>query len=190
MDRWVDAGLLSVVLIAAAVCDWRTGKVPNVLTYPAVLVGFLWWGLSGWIAVWPAGSGLAAGLASASVGFVAGLIPFAIIFAAGGLGGGDVKLMAAVGALSASWPCVLSTTVYAFVIGAVMAVIVMIRRGLVRRVLGRLLGAALLGARGAGGGSVDEAHRVPFAVAIAVGGLLAVAETMCGLSTPWAPMMP
>ena len=63
MDRWVDAGLLSVVLIAAAVCDWRTGKVPNVLTYPAVLVGFLWWGLSGWIAVWPAGSGLAAGLA-------------------------------------------------------------------------------------------------------------------------------
>ena len=89
MDRWVGAGLLSVVLIAAAVCDWRTGKVPNVLTYPAVLVGFLWWGLSGWIAVWPAGSGLAAGLGSASVGFVAGLIPFAIIFAAGG---GDVRV--------------------------------------------------------------------------------------------------
>ena len=184
MHAWIGAGLLGLVLVLAAVSDWRTGKVPNALTYPAVALGFLWAGVCGLIGEPP--SGVLDGLQSAAIGFGAAFIPFAILFAAGGIGGGDVKLMAAVGTLSASWQCVLSAAVYAFIIGAVMAVFLMIRHGLVRQTLRRMMGAALLGARGVSAAPPEQRHRVPFAVAIAAGGLLAVAETMLGLPTPWA----
>ncbi len=173
--------LLIVVLALAGLWDWRTHRVPNWLTYPAMVLGVVWWGLWGWL-----DGGAERGVIESVVGLGSGLIPFAIIFAAGGLGGGDVKLMGAVGALSAHWQCVLAGAFYAFVIGALMAVILMFHHGLIRQTLGRILGAALAGAAATKGPEPVDSPRVPFGMAIAFGAALAGLEVLAGLPTPWA----
>ena len=94
--------------------------------------------------------------------------------------------MAAVGALSAHWQCVLAAAFYAFVIGAAIAVFVMIQRGLVRQTLARILGAALAGAARAKTELPPDAPRIPFGLAIALGGTLAALEVLAGLPSPWA----
>lgn len=187
MSRWGAMALLCVVLIVAAIMDWRTGRVSNRLTYPAILLGLGWAALGGWLdhgaaGAWGAWGGLQAGL----LGLGAGLLPFYVIFTAGGLGGGDAKLMGAVGAISADWRCVLAAAVYAFLIAFVMAVVVMIRRGLVRRTASRLFGAALMTSARVKPDLPDDSPRIPFAVAICLGGILAGFEVLLGLRTPWA----
>ena len=185
----VRYGLVCVVVIIAAVIDWRTELTPNWLTLPAILIGLLWSAV--WGAMAAAGAeasitgGALSGLAVSAVGLAAALIPFGVIYAAGGLGGGDVKLMTAVGALSASWQVVLATTFYAFVAAAVMAVIVMIRQGLVRRTFSRLFGAALMKAAKVKADLPDDSPRIPFAVAVAAGAILAGLEVLLNVSTPW-----
>lgn len=83
----LSAALAAVVLAAAAI-DMRTGKIPNVLTFPAMLTFVAAHAvLSGLPGLWFSLGGLAAGLT-----FL--LIPHLF----GYLGAGDVKLMAVVGA--------------------------------------------------------------------------------------------
>jgi len=81
------APMLAMLVIAAAV-DWRTRRIPNWLTVLMMLSGL-------------AGSFLAGHVASpgqAMLGMVVGFaIPFGL-FAMGALGGGDVKLLAGIGA--------------------------------------------------------------------------------------------
>jgi len=93
---WVAAALLTPVVVIAAVTDWRDGKVYNKLTFPAILAGLIWWTLWGFHL--QGGPGAMDGFLRALVGFGSGALPFAVLYAAGGLHGGDVKLMAAVGA--------------------------------------------------------------------------------------------
>lgn len=80
--------LLIVVLSISVYTDIRNSRIPNYLTYPAVLVGIAYgvfnWGVHGFLLSFV---GLALGLAM--------LLPF---YALGGMGAGDVKLMGAVGA--------------------------------------------------------------------------------------------
>lgn len=176
--------LLAGTLGVAAVCDWRTGKIFNWLTYPAVLVGVLYWAIAGL-------AGAERGVIDAMVGLGAGIIPFAVILSLGGLGGGDMKLMGAVGALSAMWEVVLSTAVYGLILAGVFAVVVMVRHGLVKQTFRRLLGAALMkAARVNTDLDAPPTHTVAFGTAAALGGLLAGAEQMLGLVTPWAWLGP
>ena len=85
----VRVGELAAVLIMAMWNDLRTSRIPNWLTFYAVgfaLVMQMWFG----------------GLQEVIVGMMglgAGLGLFMILYASGGVGAGDVKLMAAVGAL-------------------------------------------------------------------------------------------
>lgn len=75
-------------LLLAAVIDWRSRRIPNWLTFSLAASGFA-------AALLP-GSDLSA--LQALIGFGVGFaIPFCL-FALGALGGGDVKLLAAVGA--------------------------------------------------------------------------------------------
>ena len=181
-------GLLTVVLVVAAVSDVRCGLVHNWLTYPAMVGGLLFWFLAGLIR--GGATGAAHELFAASIGLTAGLVPMAIIFAAGGLGGGDVKLMGAVGAMSSSWQCVLATAVYALIIAAGMAIFVMVRKRLVRQTLSRIIGAALaVGARARIDFSADS-PRIPFGLALAIGGLIAAGELLLRLEVPWAWLSP
>jgi len=185
MSEWITFGLLAAVLIAAAINDWRTGLIPNALTYPAMLAGLALAALVGLTV--GGGSGAWTGLQSSAVAMMAGLIGLGLVRLAGGMGWGDVKLFGALGAISADWRCVLAAAIYAFVIAGVMALVLMIRHGLVKRTLGRLFGAAMLA-----GGKVkpefpEDSPRVPFGVALALGGILAAAELLLGLDTPWKP---
>lgn len=76
-----------VVGLAACGTDITRRRVPNLLTGSAVVCGLAAHALL------PSGHGLAGAL----LGFAAGLLVFFPFFALGGMGGGDVKLMAASG---------------------------------------------------------------------------------------------
>ncbi len=117
--------LCFVICIAAAALDVATRRIPNVLTYPAILLGL---GLNAILppileaaglnvaALWLGASGLRDGLMGFGLCAVIGIVSFI----ARGLGGGDVKLLAAVGALlglSAVIPVLFNTLVFAALIG-------------------------------------------------------------------------
>ncbi|MBI1367518.1 MAG: prepilin peptidase [Planctomycetes bacterium] len=183
MGELVAMGLLCAVVLPAAVIDIRTQLTPNYLTLPAILAGLIWATVFG--AIQGGGPGALTGLGASLAGLGAGLIPFALIYACGGMGGGDVKLMAAVGAITASWQVIVSTTFYAFLFGALMAIFVMIRRGLIKRTLSRIFGAALMTAAKVKPQLPDDSPRIPFAVAIALGSILAASEILLNVHTPW-----
>ena len=82
----VSFGILIVVLATAGVWDYRTDKIPNWLTLASVILGFVWAGIAG-----IAGLGfdsLGGGLSAAAIGMLAGFLPMAFVFFAGGMGGG------------------------------------------------------------------------------------------------------
>ncbi|MEM9420519.1 MAG: A24 family peptidase [Planctomycetota bacterium] len=188
VTAWIMYLLLMIVVAVAAVIDWRTQLVPNRLTYPAVLAGLVIWPIAGAIF---GGSELALEWSRDSwFGMFCGLIPFAILVMTAGLGGGDMKLMAAVGALSASWEVVLSTTIYALLVAVVMAVVVMVRQGVVKETLSRVFSAALLASAKVKADLPEDGPKVAFAAAVAVGAAVAGAEQMLGLDTPWRGFSP
>lgn len=172
--------VLVLVLAAAAAWDIRRQIVPNHVAYPAIVLG-----LVGWTAV-GAWQGRALELGGASlVAALAAFIPMLFLFTAGGFGGGDVKLMTAVGALSASWQCVLATAVYSLLVGAAMAVVVMIRRRIVWRTLKRIGTAAMIAFARVKPDMPTDSPRIPFAAAVAVGGTLAGVEHLLHVRMPW-----
>lgn len=81
--------LLVVILLAAAFIDIDYGIIPDRLTYPSIFIGLL---LSlGTLGFLPAFLGLLA---------FGGLLLLVAIISKGGMGGGDVKLAAAIGAFT------------------------------------------------------------------------------------------
>jgi prepilin peptidase CpaA len=115
-EHWTT-WLVTVVLIVAATIDGFELKVPNWITFPFIIGGWLYSTLAfGW-----------EGLGWSVVGTVVGLGLLLPMYAIGGMGAGDVKLLAGVGA----W--VYGThTAYAFavsaVVGAVLAVSMVLAR--------------------------------------------------------------
>lgn len=121
---WSVWGLVSGVLIAAAVIDGRQLRVPNWITFPLVI--------SGWIfsAVYCGVTGLGfwSGLGCSLLGTAAGLGLLLPLYAIGGMGAGDVKLLAGVGA----WVG-FTQTLWAFGISAVVGGVIAIGMVLYRR---------------------------------------------------------
>lgn len=104
--------------LGACVSDLRTRHIPNALTFGGAALGLLY-------AIYSAGAG---GLLGALGGWATGLAVFLPFFLLGGLGAGDVKLMACLGA----WVGAADTVwvaLYAAVIGGVMAVVVGVSTG-------------------------------------------------------------
>lgn len=95
------AGLLPlvVVLVSAVVSDIRTRRIPNAVVLAGILSGFLLHSLlpegNGFLSKWPGGLGLLDSLQGLAIGAGA-LFPIYFLRA---MGAGDVKLMAAVGAI-------------------------------------------------------------------------------------------
>jgi prepilin peptidase CpaA len=121
-------GIAVVVSIIAAVTDSRTGRIPNWLTLPAALLGVL-------LHAVVAGRG-PAGLSLFGL-LLAATVPAILYKVSQGraIGGGDVKLFAALGALLG--PTLgLETEFGAFVLLAVFALIQLAFRGALLRVLG------------------------------------------------------
>ncbi len=86
----VPLGLSLIVALAAAVVDARTGRIPNWLTLPAMALALAWYAYA---------QGLSGGLVWAVGLLGCGLLPY-FAFRMGAMGGGDVKLFAALGALN------------------------------------------------------------------------------------------
>jgi len=184
MANWIAYGLLCAVLVVAAVTDWRKGIVPNRLTVPAMIAGLLLAIITGMVeSGW---HGAATRGSYSIVALLAGFIPMALIFFAGGIGGGDVKLVAAVGAISGGWECVLSTCFYAFIVMAVMAMILMLRNRIFWRTIYRLIAAMVIVAMRSRPSFPEDSPKVPFALALCIGGFLGGAEHLLHLHLPWS----
>lgn len=103
--------VVCILLIWAAWIDGRQLRVPNWLTFPMILSGLVY---SAWVGGW-------AGLGDGLIGMCVGLATLLPLYAVGGMGAGDVKLMAGIGAwlgASATW----NAFVVSVIVGAVMAV--------------------------------------------------------------------
>ncbi|HEX4128651.1 MAG TPA: A24 family peptidase [Pirellulales bacterium] len=110
--------LVTVVLIVAAVIDGWKLKVPNWITFPMIVAGWAFgWYAGGWEGLWYSMVATAVGLAL--------LLP---AYAIGGMGAGDVKLLAGVGAWVGS-----ETTFYAFCWSAILGGVIAVGMVLYRR---------------------------------------------------------
>lgn len=113
-----------VCAVMAAITDLRSRRIPNWLTCSGVLAGLaLHLGLGG-----PRDAGLAllAGLVTGGI--------FFLFFVAGGMGAGDVKLMAALGCLG-GYRAVLQLLIATAILGALAAVLTALASGRLRQTL-------------------------------------------------------
>ena len=158
----VAGGILAVAMIT----DARSRRIPNVLTFPAMAVGVTLWCLYlGW-------SGLLLGFSGA---FAA---PLALLILRGfrPLGMGDVKLAAAVGALSGPAVGALAMLVSS-VTGGLLALLWLLRPGTsaARMLSPFFIGLPVLGRRYASA-EVDDTPAalatLPYGIAIGVGSML------------------
>lgn len=118
MTPIIVAAVASLVISAiAAVTDTRTGLIPNWLTYPPMVIAPLahaLWG--GWSAV---GASLLAIV-------LCGFMPY-LLFRMGGMGGGDVKLFAALGAILGP-RLGLQVEFYALLAGALISILMLAKQ--------------------------------------------------------------
>jgi prepilin peptidase CpaA len=109
---------------AAGAWDLARGRIPNGVTYAGALAGLVAAGVE---------SGVP-GVARSALGLGAGLAGGLPLFLVGGMGGGDVKLLAAVGALAGPLG-LLHVALAALLVGAGAAVVWLAWRGELRRSL-------------------------------------------------------
>jgi prepilin peptidase CpaA len=155
--------------LAACVTDVRSRRIPNVLTFGSAFAALIFHTVT-------AGS---SGLLTALAGWGLGIAFFFPPFALGGMGGGDVKLLGALGAWLgpglAMW-----VALYAGLAGGVLALAAALATGYLRQALANLR-LLLTHWSVAGVGRVDEitlegskGPRLAYAVPIFVGTLAAI----------------
>jgi Flp pilus assembly protein protease CpaA len=113
LASWVS---LAGALIAA-VYDVRTGKIPNALTYGLSIAG-------GILLIWTPALERTAVL----VGVLAVAALVLALYSQGLMGGGDAKLLVGLAFLQ-SYPMIVYTIFYSFLIGGVVAAVVLAYRG-------------------------------------------------------------
>lgn len=121
MTEWITGGVLSVTALGAVWFDVREHRIPNVMTMVALVAALA---LRALVGLPELGAGLMGGALSLLFA-----LPF---FLAGGLGGGDVKLMTAFGAMLGPQR-LHSAFIIMALIGGVLAFATMIRRKVVAR---------------------------------------------------------
>lgn len=151
---------LVAMVAAAAWSDFRTRRIPNWITVPGVVLGFA-------LQAWQGGAhGLLISLVGAGLGF--GI--FIVLYIAGGMGAGDVKLFAAVGALTGPQSLIV-VFVFTGLLGGIAAAGLAVSRGRLRETLQRT-GWLMLGARPS---LTPDSLRLPYGVIIAGGTLMFLA---------------
>jgi prepilin peptidase CpaA len=160
-----------VLLLGAVACAWdvRTRRIPNLLTFGGAAAAVAY-------SVWVAGLN---GLVTSAGGWAVGCALFLPMFLLGGMGAGDVKLAACLGAWLGPWGA-LWVGLYSAIAGGVMALGVALATGYLRQAVGnvwlllahwRVVGVrplpelTLEGSRG---------PRLPFAVPITAGAIAAM----------------
>lgn len=158
--------MMIAMLAIAVYTDLRTGKVYNKLTVPCAVAG---------LALGGAAAGLA-GVADRALGAAIVLGVVLALAAVAGLGGGDAKLMIAVGALKgfhfAVWALLLTG-----VFGGVLAVVIVLRRRALKATAVNMIANMLSNAGGVGTdlAAGSAVGKIPYSIAIALGALGALA---------------
>jgi prepilin peptidase CpaA len=119
--------LVSFVLVVAAIIDGICLKVPNWITFPMIATG---WAYSLVAGSWE-------GLAWSITGTVVGLVLLLMVYCIGGMGAGDVKLLAGIGAwvhLEHTFWIFMVTTI----VGGIMALAMIAISGRWRKHLGQM----------------------------------------------------
>lgn len=155
--------LLLIILLICTVTDIKSRKILNIVTFPAILIGFLFYlytnGYEGFL--------------FSGKGFLVGLGVLFIPFAMGGIGAGDVKLMAAIGTMKGAF-FVFYAFLYAAIVGGIIALFILIRRKDVKGFFARITNSLLLLSFNKSKDSIqvskkDLAPSFPYGVAIALG---------------------
>ncbi|MHC4481716.1 MAG: A24 family peptidase [Planctomycetota bacterium] len=168
--------VLAIVLVAASYTDVRDGKIPYYITYPGVLVGLIGHAITGGLT----GRGeLAIGLSGSALGLAVGFLPWALVWQVGLIGGGDAKVMGAIGALS-GWRFTLAATFYGFAAALVMAIIVMVARRITVRTLKRVWRTLVLVFTPGGEMKpvTEGSPTIPLGLAFCIGAAAALLEVM------------
>lgn len=166
---------LVVVLIATAT-DLRWRRIPNWLVLPFLIAGFA---VSGWFHGWD-------GIGQSAEGMALGLFVFGLIFWVGGMGAGDVKLCAAIGAWVGPQQ-MLMALIFISLAGGLMAIVWSVVGGFAGELF-QETGNLVLGGRKAKAVAADagtnacpaekteavipKRRKMPYAPAIAIGTLL------------------
>jgi len=152
------------LLAVALYFDLKESRIPNWLTMPAMGFGLLLAGAHGLFA-----------LRASFLGLIIGAAILFVFFAFGGIGGGDVKLMGAVGAFLGSHH-IQAAVVYTSIVGAALTLLILVWRPDFWARLGHLVCKVSFRRKEAGATPPPSALAVPvpYAVAIAIGALLAL----------------
>jgi prepilin peptidase CpaA len=109
--------MLLTTLAICVITDLRSRKIYNVLIFPGLLVALVYhFAVGGWFS-----------FGNALSGFLVGLSVLLIPYLLGGMGAGDVKLLALVGALKGS-AFVLLAALYMALLGGIIALILLLGR--------------------------------------------------------------
>jgi len=152
--------LAAFIMGPAVASDIRQRRIPNWLCLLGFFAGIT---LHGWLGGWSgAGFALASGLVL--------LLCMFSLFVIGWLGAGDVKLLAAAGAIGGSLNTALIIVLATAIVGGVLGVSLLIHRRI------RIRTQSSGGTRNPDAviGSSAHAQTIPYAVAIAIGTLMAM----------------
>jgi len=160
MKQPLEVIALCGLLLGIALClDLRWHRIPNWVTVPACLTGISYH-------VWS--NGLAGGLAFSLQGLAAGLAILIIPFLMGGMGGGDVKLLVALGC----WlgPAgVFNLFLYGALAGGIIALVMVLKRSGFKGIKNVFLGI-FLDVIAQKRPQVDKKHRgLPYSIPLAAG---------------------
>lgn len=157
-------GVLTLLLLSASYTDLKGHRIPNILTVGGVVAGIL-------LQTWFFGlDGVISGLG----GLALGLALYLPLYLLGGMGAGDVKLMAAVGALLGSQTVLLAaglSLIAGSLIGLGVVLVRIILLGVLRPYLATAKYLLSTGTYISPATNITVDTRFPYAVAIAAGTL-------------------
>ncbi len=164
------AFVLFVVLGAAVATDVKNHRIPNLLLWPALSLALMLHMMSGGID----------GLITAGGGLVLGLAMLLPLYAIGGMGAGDVKLLGIVGSFLGPWGAVVAGLA-TMMAGAVLGITVIVWRcvwPVLELQAAQFLGPPDIGARttsvSQSSGRRNRDTNIPYAPAIAAGTIAAL----------------
>ncbi|MGB5944825.1 A24 family peptidase [Paenisporosarcina sp.] len=157
--------IIGLVLVISVITDFQDRKILNIVTLPAILGGCMYHFYT---------AGLE-GFYFSGQGFLVGLGLLIIPFLMGGIGAGDVKLLAAIGAWKGTF-FIFYTGIYAGIIGGIIALFILLKRRELIFTLKKMLFSVifLITAKGYLLNK-DEEHTaisIPYAIPIALGAFL------------------
>jgi len=164
-----------LLLGVSAYWDLRYRKIPNWATLPGIVLGL---GMNGLFRGW-------GGMKASGAGFLIGFGALLVLFVLSWMGGGDVKLMAAIGALK-GYPFVVSALWCSLIAGVLLGVIMLIWNRKTLRTFKNIflvIGSRLTPLIPKQDIKREETQKIPFGLAIVLGTLWAMI-----MGSAWLPL--